>query len=241
MFENNKCIDVFGICETFLNETVDDKLLTMNGYRFERKDRRKCNPVSLNKGGGILIYISNNLNYSRRNDLESHEIESVWLEIELKNSKPFLICSFYRPPSSPIEWYEKFSMQIEKSLSLTDEINLMGDINVDLKNGILTNTAWKHIVELHDLQQLIEEHTRVTAHSETLIDHLYVSTSDKVTDISVPSIAISDHYPICFTRSTSKINFKRQSHKSIKYRCYKKFNEERFLTDLSESLNSVNL
>ena len=241
MFENNKCIDVFGICETFLNETVDDKLLTMNGYRFERKDRRECNPVSLNKGGGILIYISNNLNYSRRNDLESHEIESVWLEIELKNSKPFLICSFYRPPSSPIEWYEKFSMQIEKSLSLTDEIYLMGDINVDLKNGILTNTAWKHIVELHDLQQLIEEHTRVTAHSETLIDHLYVSTSDKVTDISVPSIAISDHYPICFTRSTSKINFKRQSHKSIQYRCYKKFNEERFLTDLFESLNSVNL
>ena len=85
------------ICETFLNETVDDKLLTMNGYRFERKDRRECNPVSLNKGGGILIYISNNLNYSRRNDLESHEIESVWLAIELKNSKPFLICSFYRP------------------------------------------------------------------------------------------------------------------------------------------------
>ena len=35
--------DVFGICETFLNETVDDKLLTMNGYRFERKDRRECN------------------------------------------------------------------------------------------------------------------------------------------------------------------------------------------------------
>ena len=87
MFENNKCIDVFGICEAFLNETVDDKLLTMNGYRFERKDRRKCNPVSLNKGDGILIYISNSLNYSSKNDLESHEIESVWLERELKNSK----------------------------------------------------------------------------------------------------------------------------------------------------------
>ena len=132
-------------------------------------------------------------------------------------------------------------MQIEKSLSLTDEIYLMGDINVDLKHGISTNTAWKHIVELHDLQQLIKEHTRVTAHSDTLIDHLYVSSSDKVTDISVPSIAISDHYPICFTRSTSKINFKRQSHKPIQYRYYKKFNEERFLTDLSGSLNSVNL
>ena len=117
---------------------------------------------------------------------------------------------FLQTLSSPTEWFEKFSMQIEKSLSLTDEIYLMGDINVDLKNGILTNTSWKHIVELHDLQQLIEEHTRVTAHSETLIDHLYVSTSDKVTDISVPSLAISDHYLICFTRSTTKIIYKRQ-------------------------------
>ena len=45
----------------------------------------------------------------------------------------------------------------------------------------------------------------------------------------------------CFTHSTSKINYKRQSHKSIQYRCYKKLNEERFLTDLSESLKSVNL
>ena len=68
-----------------------------------------------------------------------------------------------------------------------------------------------------------------------------ISDPGLVTDISVPSIAISDHYPVCFTRSTSKINYKRQSHKSIQYRCYKKFNKERFLTDLSESLNSVNL
>ena len=68
-----------------------------------------------------------------------------------------------------------------------------------------------------------------------------ISDRGLITDISVPSIAISDHYLVCFTRSMSKINYKRQSHKSIQYRCYKKFNKERFLTDLSESLNSVNL
>lgn len=82
-------------------------------------------------------------------------------------------------------------MLTENALSHTDEIYLMEDINVDLKNGILTNTAWKHIVELHDLQQLLEENTRVTAHSETLIDNLYASSSDKVTDRSVPSILSS--------------------------------------------------
>ena len=59
----------------------------MNGYKFICKDRRECNPVSLNIGSGTLIYVSNNLNYSHRKDLESHEIESISLEIELKKQQ----------------------------------------------------------------------------------------------------------------------------------------------------------
>ena len=39
-------IDVFGICETFLNRTVDDSILNIEGYKFERKDRKIV--VSLN-------------------------------------------------------------------------------------------------------------------------------------------------------------------------------------------------
>ena len=38
--ENN--VNVFGICETFLNETVEDKTLKIAGYQFERKDRENC-------------------------------------------------------------------------------------------------------------------------------------------------------------------------------------------------------
>lgn len=60
-------------------------------------------------------------------------------------------------------------------------------------------------------------------------------------DLSVPCISISDHYPICFTRSTSKTQFKRQDHKSIPYRYYKKFCEEDFPIELSEGINSINV
>lgn len=119
-------------------------------------------------------------------------------------------------------------MQIERSLEVTDEIYIMGDLNVNVQNETLMSTKWKHVIELHDLHQLINESTRITAHSETLLDHLYVSRPEKVTEVSVPKIAISDHYPICFTRSTSKRQFKSYDHKEIQYHCFKQFQEENF-------------
>ena len=120
-----------------------------------------------------------------------------------------------------------------KALSFSDEVYIMGDINIDCKNNDFQNNTWKHFVELHDLQQLIKTPSRVTAHIETIIDHLYASNVNFVYDVSVPAIAISDHYPICFTRSASRDQLKRQAHKTIQYRCYAKFDEKRFHQDLS--------
>ena len=96
--------------------------------------------------------------------------------------------------------FDYFSKEVDHAQTECDEIYITGDMNVDCKNGIISNSKWKHLVELHDIQQVIKCPTRKTAHSETLIDHLYDSTTDKLSDISVSSIAISDHYPICFTR-----------------------------------------
>ena len=117
----------------------------------------------------------------------------------------------------------------------------MGDINVnvDIQNATITCMKWKHITELHDLHQLIQEPTRIMAHSATLIDHLYVTTPENVTESFVPKIAVSDHYPICITRSTAKRQVKRHDHKSINYRCFKTFNENDFCNDLSLALNTL--
>ena len=37
------CIDVFGLCQTFLTETVENDILSISGYTFERKDRWETN------------------------------------------------------------------------------------------------------------------------------------------------------------------------------------------------------
>ena len=70
----------------------------MEGFNFERKDRAALTQGALNtkRGGRVVVYIADHINYKRRNDLESSEIESIWLEINLKNTKPFLISSVYR-------------------------------------------------------------------------------------------------------------------------------------------------
>ena len=130
---------------------------------------------------------------------------------------------------------------MEKTLSFSDEVYIMGNINIDCKNNDFQNNTWKHIVELHDLHQLIKFPTRVTAQTETIIDYRYASNVDFVYDVSVPVIAISDHYPICFTRSASRQQCKRQAHKTIQYRCYAKFDEERFHQDLSREMVIINI
>ena len=80
-----------------------------------------------------MIYIKQDVQFEQRNDIESPDIESIRIDIKLKNSKPLLVCSVDRPPSSKAEWFESFSKQIEKASSISDEIFIMGDINVDFK------------------------------------------------------------------------------------------------------------
>ena len=48
-------------------------------------------------------------------------------------------------------------------------------------------------MEINDFRQVIDKPTRVTAHSATLIDHLYVSSTDHLSDVPVPCMATSDN------------------------------------------------
>ena len=56
---NRKNVDVFGICETWLKDELDENL-KIEGFNFERKDRRS---ITKTKGGGILVYVNNSFEY----------------------------------------------------------------------------------------------------------------------------------------------------------------------------------
>ena len=74
--ESNQ-IDILGVCETFLNKSIDDTLLHIDRFSFERKDRDTCNEIEANNGGGVMIYILDKIDYKRRFDLETPDVESI--------------------------------------------------------------------------------------------------------------------------------------------------------------------
>lgn len=84
MLGNNN-IHILGISETKLNENHLTEYFEIQGYNTPfRKDRYE------NRGGGLLVYIKNNLNCIRRSDLEGNEIESIWVECKPKKANLFL-------------------------------------------------------------------------------------------------------------------------------------------------------
>ena len=53
------------------------------------------------------------------------------------------------------------------------EIILLGDFNINL---LKPHIKWNHLYENFNLHQLTDNPTRITTNSETLIDHIYVTT-----------------------------------------------------------------
>ena len=60
-----------------------------------------------------MIYVKDSVHYTRRNDLEPQNIECIWIEIQLKQTR-ILFELFYRPPNSDA----LYLTAIEDSISL---------------------------------------------------------------------------------------------------------------------------
>ena len=140
-------IDILGIAETKLNENHKTETFLINGYQIPfRKDRL------FNGGGGLAVYVKQNVNCIRRLDLESEEIEIIWIEVMPTKCKSFLIGSLYRHPESKVAWKEHFDFHLEKVQLEEKKIIILGDVNRDLLNSKI-NDDWSSYIESLGLKQ----------------------------------------------------------------------------------------
>ena len=95
-----KPIDIIAITESWLHELIDSSLLSINDYNLFRKDR------ATGRGGGVCAYIKKDIPCIRRVDLESENLECLWLSIRPKRLPRLLsgiaICVVYHPPGLTI-------------------------------------------------------------------------------------------------------------------------------------------
>ena len=92
----------------------------------ERKDRQ------YDYHGGVIVNVKESLYYKRRSNLESGNLECIWIEILLRN-KRVLFGTFYRPPNSDSTYYSL----LEESIGLAydtriRDIIITGDFNINI-------------------------------------------------------------------------------------------------------------
>ena len=145
------------------------------------------------------IAIKNNVDYTRRNDLE--DVDLNMCVIDLNGPNNYRIINFYRPfnPPNNFSQLEHFAMQMNKIDKLFDNLNgkqiiIAGDFNLDDSMRFSTEYRNKQlfeiqnvVVEKYNLSQIITFHTwsRVVNNNlkESTLDHFYIQNPTLINNI----------------------------------------------------------
>ena len=111
LFENSP-FHIVSFSETWLDSTIPNECVNMSGYTAVRKDRNRI-------GGGIIIYVKNNIFFKIRDDMRDEELELIVLQIELHKQKPF------------ISSFDRISQIFQKIEATGLDVHVMGDLNCD--------------------------------------------------------------------------------------------------------------
>ena len=150
--------------------------------------------------GGTLLYIANHLSYKSRNDLNIYkksELESTFIEVINPQKSNIIIGSIYRHPSMDLDDFNKnfLNKLLEKVSKEQKSVYLLGDFNVNLLNyndHPPTNEFLDSLASNSVIPYILQP-TRITDHSETLIDNIFsnVITVDAISGNL--TAMISDH------------------------------------------------
>ena len=190
----NLNIDVIGISETSQRENTSfDTNVSIDGYHKPFINGSKTSR------GGVAIYARANLNIWERDDLSivNNDFESVWTEIEVKNSKNIICGCLYRHPTNKIENFCNYiSKCLTKITKEKKECYLLGDFNIDLLKYDTCNSYRDFLNTLTSYGFLphILQPTRVTDHSATLIDNIYGNNFEIETISGNILIKFADHF-----------------------------------------------
>ena len=197
--------------------------------------------------GGVLIYVSKDLNFKPRNDLNiysSKEVESSFVEIINKKKANSIIGTIYRHPSMcGNEFNDEYLRPLTHKLNLekNKNIHIAGDFNFNLLNVSSDNSTsdFFDLLTSNFLLPVISLPTKINSSNDTLIDNIFTNQFDPSLISGNITVGISDHLP-----SFIIIPEPNQNHLPKKHNIYKRdaknFDRNDFFLDLLEiDWNSV--
>ena len=190
-FLSENIVHIFTVSECWLNSSTADSEISVSGYSVLRNDRT-------NRGGGeVAVFVRDDIPFKNRTDLtQNTTCESLLLEIDRPKCKKLFISCIYKAVDFAIETLLQHLEHILSNLPHGSDFILLGDFNIDVQNSRRMSLTRQllNFVNLHSLDQLISEPSRVTEHTSSTNDFLFVNNSHRVVKSDVIPLSISDHF-----------------------------------------------
>ena len=218
-------VDLLIISETKLDESFNDNLFSVDGYKVQRRDRNQY-------GGGLLTFIRSDFPSSRKQSLESETIETLCYEVYISDRK-WLIAWAYKPPSmSNNEFTEHFSRFADRSLIHYEHMLLFGDLNFDMLNSDKSATL-NDFCDIFNLSQLVNgPNCFKKGCIPSLVDVIMTNKKSLCFKSQNGPTGVRDFHNIISTVIKGEVLHKPKTLRY--YRSYKKFDIENFNDDIEQ-------
>ena len=191
--------DLILISETWCNEDISNALLNIPGYIIEPELRKDRNDTMNGIGGGVLVYVRNDLIIKPIN-VENEFNMFVQFEVinsQNKDDKGLTITLLYRPPRSR----EQNTLELCKLINNAPENSIfIGDFNFPAINWLTFESdrfsePFLQCVNENNFEQLVEFPTHVRGN---ILDLVLSNRPDIITNVeSLGNLSTSDHSIIC--------------------------------------------
>ena len=129
------------------------------------------------------MFVHDDLVATRGDDLELDTVEGMWLEIAIPKSRSFLVGNFYRPDRSSPYYDKDFKWYLRHCFSGGQRDAPFGDFNCCFMSSHRNGPDCKQLKSLFrslNIRLLIDQPTRITKNSKSLIDLVAVNFPQNV-------------------------------------------------------------
>lgn len=189
--------DVFCISETWLHPNTPSGNYAIPGYIMLRSDRQNNQAIDRQVGGGVALYLKEGLCFEQYCLSEEIDpgVEHLCVILKWKGVRVGL-CVVYRPSYVRSSCLAELFRSLFVDLAVqVNSVIYLGDTNIDLLSEANNDAKYfRRLLRDSNAIQIVNEPTRVTAISATLIDHIVVDRSVEVKRTGVVDAAsIKDH------------------------------------------------
>lgn len=184
--------------ESWLNPSTPTDLINIPGFKCYRRDRDQ------GRGGGVLLYIKETFKCEKVNiDVK---LECLGLNVILSSTMKFKLIVIYNPPSHGANFDDDFKSLLLNIDNCTECI-IMGDFNINWQEKNNSRTKLKSLMDKFKYMQMINKPTRITRHTETLIDLIFVNRPERITKTYNLITGLTDHNMTLVVRKLIKKRF----------------------------------